>query len=112
MAYPCAFIFAAEEDFGILPVEAQACGTQVISFGRGGALETLVDAGPNRNGAFFWEATTSAIATAVRAFESGPAPLAEAYRANAKNFSVERFRSEFREYVAHAWNVHRSGNAS
>ncbi|MEO7996906.1 MAG: glycosyltransferase [Gemmatimonadaceae bacterium] len=106
-----AFIFAAEEDFGILPVEAQACGTPVIAFGRGGALETVVDTGPNRTGAFFSEATPSAIAAAVRTFEAGPAPTAEACRANAEKFSVERFRREFQEYVAQAWNAHRSGNA-
>jgi glycosyltransferase involved in cell wall biosynthesis len=41
MAGARAFVFAAEEDFGITPLEAQACGTPVIAFGRGGALETV-----------------------------------------------------------------------
>lgn len=44
------FVFAAEEDFGIIPVEAQACGTPVIAFGKGGALETVLD---NVTGVFF-----------------------------------------------------------
>ena len=107
-----AFIFAAEEDFGILPVEAQACGTPVIAHGRGGARETVIDSGPARTGAFFSEATPSAIAAAIREFEAVPAPTAEACRTNAERFSVERFRREFREFVTHAWNVHRSGAAN
>ena len=107
-----AFLFAAEEDFGILPVEAQACGTPVIAYGRGGALETVIDSGPARTGAFFAEATPSAIAAAIRKFEAIPAPSAQACRANAEQFSAERFRRELREFVTHAWNVHRSGAAN
>src|SRR5690606_34576470 len=45
-----AFVFAAEEDFGIIPVEAQACGTPVIAYGRGGATETIIK---NKTGVFF-----------------------------------------------------------
>ena len=53
-----AFLFAAEEDFGILPVEAQACGTPVIAYGRGGALETVRDRAAGRpTGQFFLEQT-------------------------------------------------------
>lgn len=104
-----AFIFAAEEDFGILPVEAQACGTPVIAYGRGGALETVVGAGPDCTGAFFTEATPAGIAAAIRTFEAAPPPTADACRANAEKFSTERFRRELREYVIHAWNMHRSG---
>ncbi|WP_226621004.1 glycosyltransferase, partial [Klebsiella quasipneumoniae] len=49
-----AFVFAAEEDFGITPVEAQACGTPVIAFGKGGALETVIEFGKrNPTGLFF-----------------------------------------------------------
>lgn len=104
-----AFIFAAEEDFGILPVEAQACGTPVLAYGRGGALETVVADGPSRTGSFFAEPTPGAIAAAVRAFESVPAPTPEVCRQNAERFSVSRFRSEFIQYVSQAWNEHRSG---
>ncbi len=104
-----AFLFAAEEDFGIIPVEAQACGTPVIAYGRGGALETVIGEGTDRTGAFFSEATPSAIAAAVVAFESGPMPTVQVCRANAERFSVARFRKEFSEFVTHAWNTHRPG---
>ena len=59
-----ALIFPQEEDFGIVPVEAQACGTPVIAFGRGGALETV------RDGIFFYEQTPSALQEAIKKFES------------------------------------------
>ncbi|MBN4688481.1 glycosyltransferase, partial [Escherichia coli] len=67
-----AFIFAAEEDFGITPVEAQACGTPVIAYGRGGSLETVMAVGecPHPTGVFFHEQTPESIAAAVRRFES------------------------------------------
>ncbi|MEO7359354.1 MAG: glycosyltransferase, partial [Gemmatimonadaceae bacterium] len=101
-----AFIFAAEEDFGILPVEAQACGTPVIAYGRGGSLETVVSEGDARTGAFFSEATPTAIAGAVRAFETGPTPSPAACRANAERFSVARFREELSAYITQAWQTH------
>jgi glycosyltransferase involved in cell wall biosynthesis len=50
MAEAQAFVFAAEEDFGIVPVEAQACGTPVLALGRGGSRETIVTAGPRPTG--------------------------------------------------------------
>lgn len=104
-----AFIFAAEEDFGILPVEAQACGTPVIAFGKGGSLETVISDGPSRTGTFFSEATPSAIAQAVRKFEAAPMPSSETCRANAERFSVERFRQELGAYVTQAWAAHQAG---
>ncbi len=69
-----AFIFAAEEDFGIIPLEAQACGTPVIAYGKGGALETVVGldhANPDSaTGVLFDTQTTAAITEAVRRFET------------------------------------------
>ncbi|MDE2240689.1 MAG: glycosyltransferase, partial [Rhodospirillales bacterium] len=69
-----AFIFAAEEDFGILPVEAQACGTPVIAYGAGGALETVLTTGNPHGlpapGIFFTDQTAEAICAAVGRFES------------------------------------------
>jgi glycosyltransferase involved in cell wall biosynthesis len=106
-----AFIFAAEEDFGILPVEAQACGAPVVAFGAGGALETVVSEGAGRTGAFFAEPTAAGIARAIREFEAGPLPSAATCRANAERFSVERFRRQFQEFVLRAWNEHKSGAA-
>ncbi|MDE2318287.1 MAG: glycosyltransferase family 4 protein [Rhodospirillales bacterium] len=68
------FVFAAEEDFGILPVEAQACGTPVIAYAAGGALETVLPAGNSlglpATGVFFAEQTPAAVCAAVTRFES------------------------------------------
>lgn len=97
-----AFVFAAEEDFGILPVEAQACGTPVIALRRGGALETIT----STTGAFFAEPTGEAIAEAIRLFERGPTPTATDCRANAERFSTPRFHREFGDFVRTAWEAH------
>ncbi|NNM35156.1 MAG: glycosyltransferase, partial [Gemmatimonadetes bacterium] len=95
-----AFVFAAEEDFGITPVEAQACGTPVIAFGKGGSLETVVD---GRTGVHFGAQTPCAIVAAVDRFESIQRELDPwAIRAHAKRFGPERFRRELREAVARA----------
>lgn len=92
-----AFIFAAEEDFGIVPVEAQACGTPVIAYGRGGACETIV---AEKTGLFFEEQTVESVIEAVQRFESMPEKMkAEDCRANALRFSAERFRQEILEYM-------------
>ncbi|HBY2031227.1 TPA: glycosyltransferase family 4 protein, partial [Klebsiella pneumoniae] len=64
-----AFVFAAEEDFGIIPVEAQACGTPVIAFGKGGALETIRPLGVDKpTGLFFQKQTVADIIEAVTNF--------------------------------------------
>jgi glycosyltransferase involved in cell wall biosynthesis len=66
-----AFIFAAEEDFGITPVEAQACGTPVIAFGKGGALETIRPYGEiNPTGVFFQEQEPISVKEAVEFFDN------------------------------------------
>ncbi len=94
-----ALIFPGEEDFGIVPVEAQAAGCPVIAYARGGALETVVE---DVSGSFFAEQTTAAVIAAIAAFERGPRPDAEALRANAERFSRERFQVEFAEVMARA----------
>jgi glycosyltransferase involved in cell wall biosynthesis len=92
-----AFIFAAEEDFGILPVEAQACGTPVIAFGKGGVLETVVE---NKTGIFFKEQTINSIIEAVNIFEKRQDEFEpNEIRKNSLRFSTDRFRKEFREFV-------------
>lgn len=100
-----AFVFAAEEDFGITPVEAQACGTPVIAFGKGGVLETVRAGGSQPTGVFFQEQTIVSLAEAVRQFEARQHEFsAVACRSNAEQFSVERFRIQFQEYVDRRWN--------
>lgn len=94
-----AFVFAAEEDFGIAPVEAQACGTPVIAFGRGGVAETVI---PEETGIFFYEQTVESIINAVERFDRlSFDPLY--IRQNAQRFSAERFRQEFLSLVRREW---------
>ena len=95
-----AMVFAAEEDFGIAPVEAQACGTPVIAYGRGGSLETVVGCGAARSGVFFHLQTAAAIAKAVCEFESECWDIkAENCRNNAETFSHEAFRRQFITHI-------------
>lgn len=98
-----AFIFAAEEDFGIAPLEAQASGTPVIAFGKGGALETIVGSsvdGKKRTGVFFYQQTSEAIIAAIQEFESLDERISpEECRQNAMRFSIKRFCTEFKSYV-------------
>ncbi|MDE5053929.1 glycosyltransferase family 4 protein [Niallia taxi] len=94
------FIFAAEEDFGITPLEAQACGTPVIAYGKGGSCETVKGHGQTANptGLFFYEQTAEAIKKAVEDFEKlkiNPINCRE----HAVKFSPERFRLEFKQFV-------------
>lgn len=104
MQHAKGFVFAAEEDFGITPVEAQACGTPVIAFGRGGALETvkgLDDAQPT--GVFFAEQSVEAIMAAVRSFEqNSPRFTVQACRDNAERFSIAQFRSSMMKVINEA----------
>jgi glycosyltransferase involved in cell wall biosynthesis len=99
-----AFVFAAEEDFGMLPVEAQACGTPVIAYGRGGVLETVIPLGkPRATGVLFGEQSVDAIIAAVAAFERDASIFSvRACRAHAERFDVTRFRAGFSDVVAGA----------
>jgi glycosyltransferase involved in cell wall biosynthesis len=97
-----AFLIAAEEDFGIAPVEAQAAGTPVIAYGRGGALETVRGLDHARpTGLFFDEQTPAALAAAIRRFEAARGRIDPAgCREHARAFGPARFRAEFEDVVA------------
>jgi glycosyltransferase involved in cell wall biosynthesis len=93
-----ALLFPGEEDFGIVPVEAQAAGVPVIAYGVGGAAETVVD---GRTGVLFTEQSASALAEAIERFE-GMALDGEWARENARRFGRERFRAEMADVIARA----------
>ncbi len=97
-----AFVFCAEEDFGIVNVEAQASGIPVLAYGKGGALETVVE---KRTGLFFYEQTVSSLKSSVKEFLSceesfDPGEI----RKNAERFPRARFEKEFRELVEEEWD--------
>ncbi len=97
-----AFVFAAEEDFGIIPVEAQACGTPVIAFGKGGALETVLE---NQTGVFFEEQSIQKLKEAISAFEKlefDPKKIRE----HATKFSKQRFEIEIKTFVENKFKEH------
>jgi len=106
-----AFIFAAEEDFGIIPVEAQACGTPVIAFGRGGAKETVMplrnaeggindDVNISTTGVFFNEQTVVSLIDAIKEFETYQKRFKSVViRKHAEQFSISRFQREYRDFV-------------
>lgn len=96
-----AFIFAAEEDFGIAPLEAQACGTPVIAYKKGGAVETVVDLdNTNPTGVFFKEQNIESLSKAIIEFESNTKKISpHNCRKNAEKFSEEIFLSNFKKLL-------------
>jgi glycosyltransferase involved in cell wall biosynthesis len=104
-----ALVFAGCEDFGIALAEAQACGTPLIAFGRGGARDIVRELGAaNRpTGVLFREQSTSAVREAVEHFEAHSAELqSEACRDNAQRFSADRFRQEIGDAFAATLRTH------
>jgi len=89
------FIFAAHEDFGIVPVEAQAAGTPVIAYGRGGSLDTVIE---GETGIFFHEQTTSSLIDAIKSFNNYEF-LKENLFKNAKQFSNKEFVQKLQSFV-------------
>ncbi|MBI2567749.1 MAG: glycosyltransferase [Candidatus Schekmanbacteria bacterium] len=86
-----AVVFPGEEDFGIVPLEAQACGRPVIALARGGALETIRE---SETGLFFPEPTVESLTTAIRRLDCAQFDV-DACRAHAELFSVARFLAAF-----------------
>lgn len=92
-----ALVFPGEEDFGIVPVEAMASGRPVIAYGKGGALETVVE---GKTGIFFHEQTEKALMDAVARFEGMLGQFQpEEIRAHAINFGQTRFQSEILKVI-------------
>ena len=98
MQHAKAFVFAADEDFGMIPIEAQSCGTPVIAFGHGGSLETVCD---GKTGLFFRKQTPESIIEVVNRFEGLGEQLFLPMdcRKWAEGFSEERFKKEIKEFV-------------
>ena len=92
-----AFIFPGEEDFGITPVEAQASGTPVIAYGRGGALDTVRE---GKTGVLFKEQTVESLCEAINQFETqGVEYSPQEIKAYSEAFSVRRFKEELVDYI-------------
>jgi glycosyltransferase involved in cell wall biosynthesis len=100
-----AFVFAAEEDFGISLVEAQACGTPVIAFSQGGAAEILQGLDhPRPTGVFFHVQSAQSLVHAIVEFEKSRVRFdPEDCRRNAERFAADRFRREIGKHVLNAW---------
>lgn len=103
-----ALLFPAEEDFGIVPVEAQSFGRPVIAFGKGGALETVIgvsedDTAPlpeQSTGIFFRQQTSQSLMDAMLRFESLEARFVPAFvRASVEGFDVSRFKSQMGQFI-------------
>lgn len=102
-----AFVFMAEEDFGIAPVEAQACGTPVICLGRGGAKETIVDM---QTGVYFYNQNVHELIDAINRFEINIDKFDPiVIRKNALKFSKERFEVEIKNYVDKKYDEFKEG---
>ena len=100
-----AFVFAAEEDFGIVPIEAQACGTPVIAYGKGGALETVID---GKTGLFFEKQECDSLINAINNFENISDTFSKKeIRENAIKFGTDRFLDEFKSFMENVLNNHK-----
>ncbi len=99
------FLFPQEEDFGITPLEAMACGRPVLAYGKGGALETVA---AGETGAFFTDQSADGLTEALRAFK--PEDYSEAAcRARAESFAEPVFRRTWKAFVEESADAHRRG---
>ncbi len=102
------FIFAAEEDFGIAPLEAQASGTAVIAYGRGGSLETIIS---EKTGLFFQEQIVADLLTTIELFETMQWD-ASFIRAHSEQFDKEQFKKKFKQFIDQQWEYFCENNYS
>jgi glycosyltransferase involved in cell wall biosynthesis len=100
-----ALLFPGEEDFGIVPVEAQAAGVPVIAYGVGGATESVLD---GRTGVLFADQTTEGLVAAIEQFEELALDQAVA-RENARRFGRDRFRAEMSAVIERAAGAREAG---
>jgi glycosyltransferase involved in cell wall biosynthesis len=97
-----AVLFPVEEDAGIVPLEAQACGTPVIAYGKGGACDTVID---GKTGVLFNEQSVGALTEALERFRSLSFHR-DAIRAHARQFQASKFRSRLQSIIEHAYEQH------
>ncbi len=106
-----ALIFPGEEDFGIVPVEAQSYGRPVIAYSKGGALETVIPLRDNKDaptGVFFDEQNTNSLNEAIGIFEKNIDLFeVQKIKQNAVRFARERFKHEIKDYVDEKWQEHK-----
>jgi glycosyltransferase involved in cell wall biosynthesis len=100
-----ALIFPTNEDFGLTPLEAMSCGTPVIAYGRGGALETVID---GQTGVFFSDQTSESLAAAVERFETMRFDP-QMVRRRAQNFDQAVFTDGLQALISDAWRLHCEG---
>ena len=116
-AYCRAVIFPGEEDFGIVPLEAQASGKPVIAYGKGGALETVIPINPlsqshtwsfdHPTGVYFYEQTPEALAEAVRFFENHNQQFEpKRLRDHALQFDRPIFKAKIQSFIQEKWQAH------
>jgi glycosyltransferase involved in cell wall biosynthesis len=105
-----ALLFPGEEDFGIVPVEAQTFGRPVIAYGSGGALETVLgfsraaDFYPEATGVFFSDQSVESLLQGMQVFEICESRFSRSQiQGHSKKFGIDRFKSEFGEYVSERW---------
>ncbi|MCK4306876.1 glycosyltransferase [candidate division WOR-3 bacterium] len=97
-----ALILPGIEDFGIVPVEAQACGTPVIAFKGGGAVETVIE---GKTGYFFYPQTKEALIEVIKKFDHS-CFKSEILREHAIKFSKEEFKRKLKDFVIQKYKAH------